>query len=91
VKSASGQFELFDNFWMQESGKIGAGRHADGRMRFRERLLDGAGATDAVAAFENENALAVAREIGGTGEAVVAGADDDHVPRPGSEFSNRRG
>ncbi len=33
VKSASGKVELFDNFGMQQSGEIGAGRHAHGGMR----------------------------------------------------------
>jgi hypothetical protein len=79
VKAARGECELFDDKWMQEAGEIGAGRH----LHAREWFFDGAGAADALARFKDQDALAGAREIGGAGEAVVARADDDGVPRLG--------
>jgi hypothetical protein len=64
---------------MQQAGEIGTGRHPDAG----KGLFDGAGAADAQPRFEDENTLAGAREIGSAGEAVVACADDDGVPRFG--------
>jgi hypothetical protein len=64
---------------MQESREIGAGRH----LHAGEWLFDGAGAADALSRFEDQDMLAGTREIGGTGEAVVARACDDGVPRLG--------
>src|SRR5579863_119583 len=72
---------------MEQAGEVGAGRHSDAG----ERLLDGAGTTDAGAALNDKYALAGSREIGGAGEAVVAGADDDHIPRARREFADGRG
>ena len=72
---------------MQQAGEIGAGRHAHAG----EGLFDGAGAADARRAFENQHALAGAREIGGAGKAIVAGADDDGVPGLCGEFANGSG
>ena len=40
------------------------------------------------AAFEHQDALAGACQVGGAGKSVMAGADDDGVPRPGSKLSN---
>ena len=71
---------------MQQAGEVGAGRHADAG----EGLFDGAGAADAFAAFEHEDALAGARQVGGAGRAVVAGADDDDVPRARGDLLERR-
>ena len=76
LKAATGQVEFFDDERVQQSGKIGAGRHAHAG----EGLFDGAGAADAGAALDDQHALAGACEIGCAGQAVVAGADDDHVP-----------
>jgi hypothetical protein len=61
---------------MQQAGEIGAGGH----FHAGERLFNGAGTADALACFEDEYTLAGAREIGSTGETVVAGAYDDGVP-----------
>ncbi len=72
---------------MQQAREVGAGRHPDAG----KGLFNGAGAADAKPRFEDENTLAGAREIGGAGEAVVAGADDDGVPRFGGEFADGRG
>jgi hypothetical protein len=79
VKAARGECELFDDEWMEQSGEIGAWGHPDAG----EGLFDGAGAPDALARFEDEDALAGACEIGGAGEAVVACAYDNGVPRLG--------
>ena len=76
VKAAPQEAELFDDQRMQQAGEIGAGRHPDAG----KGLFDGACAADALAALEHQHALAGAGEIGGAGEAVVAGADDDGVP-----------
>ena len=65
-----------DDLWVEESGEVGAGRHAHAG----EGFFDGAGAAYACAAFENEHAFAGAGEVSGAGEAVVAGAYDDGVP-----------
>ena len=70
------KIELFDDEGMQQAGQIGARRHVDAGPGLFHR----AGAADAVAAFENENAFPGAGEIGGAGEPVVSGAHDDRIP-----------
>ncbi len=54
-----------------------------------EGLLDGAGAADAQPAFDNQHLLSGFRKIGGTGEAVVARANDDHIPGGRGQFADR--
>jgi hypothetical protein len=72
---------------MEKPRQIGAGRHADAGPGF----FDSACATEAWAAFEDQNTFAGAREIGGASQAVVPSADDDSVPTPGGEFADRHG
>ena len=74
--AAAREFQLFDDERVEEAGEVGAGRHADAG----KRLFDGAGAANAGAAFDDQNTLAGAREVGCAGQSVVAGADHDRVP-----------
>ena len=87
MKAAEEKAEFFDDKGMEQTGEIGARRHAHAG----KRLLEGAGSADAGAAFEDEDAQAGAGEIGGADEAVVAGADDDDVPRAGGERADGGG
>ena len=82
--SAPRQFQFFDHQRMQQSGKIGAGRHAHAG----EGLLDGAGAANALPALDHQHALAGPRKIGRASQAVVACADNDHVPGSGCQLAN---
>ena len=84
MKTAIHQSQLIDHQRMEKSGKISARRHADAG----EGLFDGAGASDARPAFEHQDALAGACQVGSAGEAVMTGADDDGVPRPRSQLRN---
>ena len=43
-------------------------------------IIGGYGSADAVAGLEDQDALSGSGEVGGAGESVVAGADDDGVP-----------
>ena len=72
------QRELVDHQRVQEPGEVGAGRDRVAGPR----LLERARAADLLAALEHEYAAAGAGEVGGRGQPVVAGADDDGVPGP---------
>ena len=87
LEAAGGKVELLDDQRVQEAGEVGAGRHAHAG----EWLLDGAGSADPVAGLENEDALAGAGEVGGAGESVMAGSDDDGVPGFGGELADGSG
>ena len=76
------QIKFLDHQWMQQAGKVSAGRHADAR----KGLFDGTGAADAGTAFEYQHALAGTRQVGCASEAVMTGADDDGIPAPGGKF-----
>ena len=79
------QRQLLDDQRVQQPGEVGAGRDRVARPG----LLERARAADLVAALEHEHAAPGAGEVGGGGEAVVAGADDDRVPAPGGELGGR--
>src|SRR5581483_8286812 len=85
AKSAPGQIEFFNDEWMEQSGEVSAGRHANAGPGF----FDSASAADAVPALQDENAFSGAREIGRTRQAVVSGPDDERVPALVREFGNR--
>jgi hypothetical protein len=70
------EIEFLDDKRVEETGEISAGGHADAR----EGFFNGAGSADSVAGFEDKDFFARSGEIGGAGEAVVAGSDDDAVP-----------
>ena len=72
---------------MQQAGEVGAWRHADAG----KGLLDGAGAADTLADFDDEHALAGAGQRCRADQAIVAGADDDRVPGLGGEFADVNG
>ena len=72
---------------MKQAGQIGAGRHPDSW----KRLLGGAGAANARAAFDHEHAQAGPGQVGRAGETIGAGADDDHVPGFGGELADGDG
>jgi hypothetical protein len=73
------QLEVGDDLRLQHRDDVGRARDA----MARPQLLGDAGAADHVAALEHADAHAGAREVGGGGQPVVAGADDDRV-EPGA-------
>ena len=89
AQAALAQAELVDDDVVEQPDDVGAG--ADHVAGIRERALEGAGAAEALAALEDEHALAGAREVGGRGEPVVAAADDDRVPVAGRELADGLG
>ena len=76
--SVAPQVELVDDAMVEEADEVCAGTHHEPRVV--ERMLEGARTADAVARLEHEHGAPRAREVCGGGEAVVAGADDDHIP-----------
>ena len=85
--TAAGEIELFDHEGVEQAGKIGAGGHSYAG----KGLFNGAGAANAVAAFDDQHALAGTCEIRGAGEAVMPGANDNRVPGFGGESGDRLG
>ena len=69
------QFELADHFGTQQAHDIGANRIFKSRID----LFGHRRAAEHMAALEHQNFLPCFGQIGGAGEAVVAGADDDRV------------
>src|SRR6185312_15725450 len=76
LEAARAQSKLVNHQRMQQPGKIGAGRHAHAG----EWLLNRAGSAYALAAFQNQHALAGPREISSAGKAVVPRAYNNGVP-----------
>ena len=69
------QVELADDLRPQQRHDV----RADGELEAGEDLFGDRGAADHVPALEHEHLASRAREIRGSGEAVVPAADDDHV------------
>jgi len=72
------QVELVDHTMVEEATRYAHGLTNEPRVF--ERMLEGARTADAVARLEHEHGAPRASEICGGGEAVVAGADHDHIP-----------
>jgi hypothetical protein len=87
LKSSAGQTQFFDYQRMQQTGEVGAWRHAHAR----KGLLYGAGPAYSVAALKYEHALACSRKIGRAGEPIVACSHDESIPSERGEFMHRRG
>ena len=85
-EAAPGQFEFFNHDRVEQAGEIRARRHAHPG----EGFFHGAGSAHARAAFDDQDALTGTRKVGGAGEAVMAGADDDRVPGMRGQFADRR-
>jgi hypothetical protein len=69
------EIEVADDFRPQQRDYVGADRELEAGKDFF-----GAGsAAEDVAAFEDEDFLSGAREVGGVDEAVVAAADYDNI------------
>ena len=75
LKAVPLEVEIGDDFRMQQAHQVAEGR---GPEAGRERFGDGR-ATDDRAALEHQRLLAGAGEIGGAGQPVVSGSDDDGV------------
>src|SRR6187401_2224749 len=79
------QSQVTDHLRMQQADGVAGGGVAEAGMEF---LGDGRAAED-VAAFEQRDGQAFARQVGGTGQAVVAGADDGDVQFRGHVLQRR--
>ena len=78
--------QLVDDQRVQQADEIRARRHLDAVPKRFERTR----AADALARLQDEHALALASEIGGAGQAVVARADDDDIPLLRRQLTHRR-
>ena len=93
LEAVRGELELARDARIEQVQEVRAGRDAEAR---RELARDG-GAADLGRGLEHEHFATGAREIGGAGEAVVAGADDDdaipvsHRTSPPARCSGGRG
>ena len=87
AQAAAAEVELAHHQLVEQADDVGAG--ADDVTVVGEGALEGAGAAEPLAALENEDAAPGPRQVGGRGEAVVAAADDDHVPLAGGEVAER--
>ncbi len=78
----SRQFEVADDLRAQQAHDVGILREAVPG----EDLARAGGAADPVVAFENDDLLAGAGQVGRGDQAVVACADDDRVEPGGAHF-----
>ena len=76
LEAVARQVELADDLGPQEADDV----RGDRESIARHDLLGHGGAAEHVPALQDEHAPAGPREIGGTGQPVVAAADDDRVP-----------
>jgi hypothetical protein len=75
AKSVIGEMQVADNFGAKHAGDVGSG----GSAIARSNLFRNTTSANDVAAFEDESRIPGASEIRGSGESVVASADDDGV------------
>ncbi len=73
LEPVRGELEVARDAGIEQVGEVRAGRHAEARG---ELARDG-GAADLGGGLEHDDFAPGAGEVGGAGEAVVAGADDD--------------
>ena len=76
-ESVAQQVELFDDFRAQQGDQV----REDAVLEPRQRLLGDGGAAQTLSPLQDQHVEAALREVGGRGQAVVAGADDDDVVR----------
>ena len=88
LEAAAVQVEVGDDLLVEQPDDVGA--RADHVPVVGERLLERAGAAEPVARLQDEHLVAGPGEVGGAGEPVVAAADDDDVPAPRGELTDRR-
>ena len=69
------EIEVADDFRPQQRDYV----RADGKFEAGKNFFGAGGAAENVAAFEHQNFLSGAGEVGGVDEAVVAAADHDYV------------
>ena|SRR3979411_2618649 len=74
-ESVIGKMEVADNFGAKHAGDVGSG----GSATARSNLFRNTTSANDVAAFEDESRIPGASEIRGSGESVVASADDDGI------------
>jgi hypothetical protein len=82
------ELQLSDHRLVEEPDDVRTGAHDVALVV--ERALQGAGAAEALAALQHEDALTGASKVGGGGEAVVAAANDDGVPITGGQLGDWR-
>ena len=75
AESVIGEMEVTDNFGAEHAGNVRSGRSAAARSD----LFGNTASADDVAAFEDEGGVSCACEIRGSGQAVVASAENDGV------------
>jgi hypothetical protein len=69
------EIEVADDFRAQQRDHV----RAHGKLEAGEDFFGAGGAAENVAAFEHENFLSGARQVGGVDKAVVAAADYDDI------------
>ena len=89
LDAALAEAQLGDHELVENADDVGAG--ADDVALVGEWPLERAGAADALAPLEHEDALALARQVRGCGQPVVAPADDDDVPVARRELGDGAG
>ena len=75
AESVIGEMEVADDFRAEHAGDVGSGGSAAAGCD----LFGDTASADDVAALEDEGGVSGAGEIRGSGQAVVASADDDGV------------
>ncbi len=75
AESVIGEMKVADNFGAEHAGDVRSGRSEAARSD----LFSDTASADDVAAFKNEGRVSGACEIRGSGQAVVASADNDGV------------
>jgi len=83
------QAELVHHRLVEQPDHIGTG--ADQVAGVGEGLLEGAGATQALAPLQHQHRPSGPGQVGGRGQAVVAAADHDHVPAAGGQLGQGSG
>jgi len=82
------QVQLIDHAMVEQANEVGA--RADDERGIVEGVLERAGAADPVTRLEHQHRATCPSQVGGCGQAVVAGSDHNGVPGGGSDFGRHR-
>jgi hypothetical protein len=88
-QAALAETQLPQHQLVEQADHVGTG--ADLVALVGERALQGAGAAEALAPLQHQHAAPGLRQVCRRGQAVVAAADDDHVPVLSGELRDRSG
>jgi hypothetical protein len=73
------QVELVDDAVVEETDEVRAWAHDESRVL--EWMVESTGSADTVTSLQHKHGATRPREVCGGGQSVVAGADDNSVPR----------